>query len=116
MPNSNNVIRPPILQLDSSSEDGEGANGASVEGNKHELVALITGVVTENLQTQGRQMLTAFINPAADASNEVDNMDTIPDVVKSLRKFSADLSEYNSLKKSVDRGDSQVPRNTFRHS
>lgn len=104
MPNSNNVIFPPILQLDSSSEDGEGANGASVEVNKHELVALITGVVT------------AFINPAADASNEVDDMDTIPDVVKSLRKFSADLSEYNSLKKSVDRGDSQVLRNTFRHS
>lgn len=104
MPNSNNVIRPPILQLDSSSEDGEGANGASVEGNKHELVALITGVVT------------AFINPAADASNEVDDMDTIPDVVKSLRKFSANLSKYNSLKKGVDRGDSQVLRNTFRHS
>lgn len=118
MANQNNLIRPARLEhVADPPIPGPAPQPAPqlAQGiNPNDLVQLITRLVAETLQIQGRQIFNSIMNPAADINNEADqpinlvdnnlaDLDKIPDVVKSLREFSGQAHEFNSWKKSVDR-------------
>lgn len=75
----------------------------------------VTRLVTEALNREGRQIINSFLHPELDNSNNVDQvidpphannldgLDKIPDVVKSLREFSGQQGEFGSWRKSVER-------------
>lgn len=72
-------------------------------------------VITEIVKSESRQILQHLTSSSSDINNERDQgiesqhmtrleeMDKIPDVVKSLREFSGQAGEFSSWKKSVDR-------------
>ncbi|XP_017485830.1 PREDICTED: neuronal acetylcholine receptor subunit alpha-2 [Rhagoletis zephyria] len=85
------------------------------EINMEQLTNIITGVVTNILRQEGRNLVQAALNPNANFTNITDvtidstlannitELDKIPDVVRCLREFSGNPGEFNSWKKSVDR-------------
>lgn len=109
MANPNNLIRPPVI-----NQPPPPAPPIQPVLNQNDLVQLITRLVSETLHIQGRQIFNSIMNPAADINNDIDqpiniadnnlnDLDKIPDVVKSLREFSGQTHEFNSWKKSIDR-------------
>ncbi len=85
------------------------------EMNLEQLTNIISNVVTNILRQEGRNLVQAALNPNANFSNTTDvtidptltnnisELDKIPDVVRCLREFSGNPGEFNSWKKSVDR-------------
>lgn len=106
MANNNNPIRPAILTQNPPS---------SSPLNTNTLSETITRLVSEALQREGRAIINSILNPEVEGNNELDQtieaaqsenldgLDKIPDVVKSLREFSGNQGEFGSWRKSVER-------------
>lgn len=79
------------------------------------LTNLISSIVSQTLQTEGRNLIHSILNPNADHFAGIDqtinpdqrvninDLDKIPDVVRSLREFSGQPGEFSSWRKSVER-------------
>lgn len=111
MSNPQNLIRPPVLNAPPPTL-ATPANTTPL--SMDQLTEVISGIVTNMFQQQGRNMVQAALNPNASfsdvrditidtASPNISELDKIPDVVRCLREFSGAPGEFNSWKKSVDR-------------
>lgn len=101
MVNDTNILKPPVL----------GPSSSTSPFNLSELKQIIAEIV----RNENQQMLNEFSSVNVNDSNETDQtidaqhshnlneMDKIPDVVKSLREFSGQPGEFGSWRKSVDR-------------
>lgn len=90
-------------------------NDNNLEHLTPQLIVLVTEVVNRIFNNEGRQMINSILNPNAEISaardleirpehaNGITELDKIPDIVKSLREFSGNPTEFSSWKKSVDR-------------
>lgn len=108
MANPNNLIRPPILSVNQTEQN-------RVNMNPQELNAHISRIVSEAIASQVPQLIRQQNNPNndfLDVPNQIiqpqhrgnlNDLDKIPDVVKSIREFSSDRGEFSSWKKGVDR-------------
>lgn len=79
------------------------------------LDTLVSSIVCRILDQQGRSLVQSVLNPNAQRSpavdqtiapehlDKLDDLDKVPDVVRCLRNFSGDASEFSSWKKSVER-------------
>lgn len=122
MANYNNLIRPPILghhliqAPQVNIEEQELAENREEENMEEQAIRnLIAAVVAETFAQQGPALIKNLTNPSASFLNATDHvirpelrqnlndLDKIPDVVRSLREFSGEPSTFNSWKKSVDR-------------
>lgn len=113
MSNPSNLVRPPVLSTLPTQPTPSSSNASTF--NMDQLTNIITGVVNNIIKQQGRNLVQAALNPNAsfseftdisiDAnfSNNVCELDKIPDVVRCLREFSGNPGEFNSWEKSVDR-------------
>lgn len=111
MANPNNLIRPPINPINPNPPNPQIDNLA---GNPA-LTNLISSIVSQTLRTEGRNLVYSVLNPNADQfagidqiinpdqRGNVNDLDKIPDVVRSLREFSGQPGEFSSWRKSVDR-------------
>lgn len=80
-----------------------------------DLTEQVTRIVADVIKREGRLLINSLLNPGADINNDIDQtidttqtnniteMDRIPDVVKCLREFSGQPGEFSSWKKSVER-------------
>lgn len=116
MSNPNNLVRPPVFPLPPAPAQAPAQAPAPAQANDREnLENLITLIATNTFNNQGRNIIRNLLNPATDFNNvpdqiirpelrnELNDLDKIPDVVRCLREFSGDPSEFSSWKKSVDR-------------
>lgn len=108
MANQNNLVRPPILNPHNDPPSG------NAQLSLEDLKSLISNIASEVLRQQGPQVIQDTINPPVNLADlgdqritrQTDNltdMDKIPDVVKCLKEFSGQPGEFNSWKKSVER-------------
>lgn len=79
------------------------------------LQNLISAMITQAMQREGRQLIYSIMNPNADQFAGIDQginqdqmanigeMDKLPDIVRSLREFSGQPGEFSSWRKSVER-------------
>ena len=114
MSNPHNILRPPILNT-STNTDRPATSNTNATMSEQELVNLITKISSEVVNRQGPLMVQSTINPNANTNSVIDqcieeryannlgDLDKIPDVVKCLRDFDGNPSEFISWKKSVER-------------
>ncbi len=115
MSNPNNLVRPAVLNAHTPNPSPQPTASSSGSFNMDQLTNIVTGLVSNILRQEGRNMVQAALNPNANfsnisdvtidqsLSNNITELDKIPDVVRCLREFSGNPGEYNSWKKSVDR-------------
>lgn len=129
MANQNNLLRPPILNLEQPVIPAiENIEQQLIEENsrhrqRQELFQQNRNMEQEQLQTTIRQVLAEQFptlllkaqNPTHDFTNaenqeilpqfraNLADLDKIPDIVKSLREFSGNPAEFSSWKKGIDR-------------
>lgn len=108
MANPNNLIRPPTLSVSQTEQN-------RVNMNQQDLNAHISRIVSEAIASQVPQLIRQQNNPNSDfldAPNQIiqpqhranlNDLDKIPDVVKSIREFSGDRGEFSSWKNGVNR-------------
>lgn len=108
MSNPENLIRPAVLPQGSNRSPNS-------QISLDELSTLISNIATEIFTRQGPQLIQETLNPNAGPNivrdqeieerfrNNLGDLDKIPDIVKCLREFSGNQSEFNSWKKSVER-------------
>lgn len=112
MSNPQNLVRPPVLNAPPPTLAAPANTNNPL--TMDQLTEVISGIVTNMFQQQGRNMVQAALNPNASfsdvrditidtASPNISELDKIPDVVRCLREFSGAPGEFNSWKKSVDR-------------
>lgn len=112
----NHLIKDSIFNVPDNGAVNPNPSPSNVNATTNDdMINLITRLVAETLQIQGRQIFNSIMNPASDINNDVDasidagqdrnlaDMDKIPDVVKSLREFSGQPGEFSSWRKSVER-------------
>lgn len=100
MSNPNNLIRPPVVN----------AQGNQAPFNMRDLEMEIRRMITEAVQEQVRNPDSAR-NQVIDQDQVIDpqhrgqlnDLDRVPDVVRSLREFTGQPGEYSSWRKSVER-------------
>ena len=100
MSNPNNLIRPPVVNLQE--------NQATF--NMRDLEIEIRRMIGEEIQEQARNSNSAR-NQVIDQDKVIDpqhraqlnDLDRVPDVVRSLREFTGQPGEYSSWRKSVER-------------
>lgn len=113
MSNPNNLIRPPILNVNNS--DGQNNNGQNNNNNNSAINSANMEQTIARICAQQCQIAIAqFLRPSSDIAGEdetidvryrenLTDLDKVPDVVRSLREFSGKASEFSSWKKSVER-------------
>lgn len=105
MSNPQNLIRPPVLNNVNPSNAAP-----AVEGNVENDNDRIARICAQQCELAIRR----FLDPNSDVGgedqgieerfrNNLGDLDKVPDVVRSLREFSGNPSEYSSWKKSIDR-------------
>lgn len=120
MANPNNLIRPPVLNVQEQNlnvqppPQGQPQQANNVIANEA-LDRLVTGIINRVLRNEGRQIIQSIINPNSDQfigadqpilpqfRENLSELDKIPDVVRCLKDFTGQPGEFNSWKKSVDR-------------
>lgn len=111
MANPNNLIRPPVLNTPNPNP----IPNPSVEPHNSRMNTELENRISLICEQQCRNIVQSIINPNADINygndqtieeryrENLHDLDKIPDIVRSLREFSGNPSEFNSWKKSVDR-------------
>lgn len=104
---TDNILRAPILQLNETQPSGSGSENYI---NFEQLKEVIAQTVRSETQQIFDQITHANVklrhsDQTIDPKylNNLNDMDKIPDVVKSLREFSGQPGEFGSWKKSVER-------------
>lgn len=103
-----NILRPSVL------DNGDSATSSTASNTNSFDFIQLKNIVSEIIRNENQQIIYQLTHPNSDNSLDndqtIDNtdinlneMDRIPDVVKSLREFSGNPAEYGSWKKSVDR-------------
>ena len=106
-----------ILENQNSSfqSSSSNTNPSSDINSTPELNILISSIVRQVFDSEGRNLVQNLLNPyhdqfqgndqiiSVDQRNKLEDLDKIPDVVRCLRTFSGDPQEFNSWKKSVER-------------
>lgn len=110
---NDDIIRPPKLATPIASTSGTQSNQNVSSVN--ELEMLIGSIVQSTLQRQGKEMINSILNPNADNlnftdqvidaqhQNNLNDLDRIPDIVRSLKDFTGEPGQFSSWRKSVDR-------------
>ena len=112
MTSPHNIIRPSLLSNNPTPTQTTTPNPAPQVSP--ELNNLIKNMLTQMLQTDGQTIIQSFLNNNPNQNitdqtiderfrNDMSELDKIPDVVRSLRDFSGNASEFSSWKKSVER-------------
>lgn len=109
MSNPQNLARPAIVpQQNPPVQQNNNINHV-------ELQNLVTSMVAQALQRDGRRIVHSIMNPSSDQFAGIDqvinpdqqgnisDLDKIPDVVRNLREFSGQPGEFSSWRKSVER-------------
>lgn len=106
MANPNNLIRPPVL--------GHNTTPPPAQQISPDLANIIRAMVSQAIEASGPELVRTTLgnnnNPIIKDQtieeqyrNNMAEMDKVPDVVRSLREFSGNASEFSSWKKSVER-------------
>lgn len=104
MANPNNLVRPPVLNIPNPP----------IPQIQPNVNAIDIDAIRQMCAEQSRNVVRQILNPNADISGidqdieeryrgNLTELDKIPDVVRCLREFSGNQSEYSSWKKSVER-------------
>lgn len=112
MSQNNDVIKP--SRFGAANEEIQNPT-ASQNSNSSQTFNLtdLKNLISELIREESRTIANAILNPEPQISNDMDQpidrgldlegMDKIPDIVKSLRDFSGQPGQFGSWKKSVDR-------------
>lgn len=113
MATPNNPIRPAILNINNSN--GQNNNGQNNTNNSNEINSVnMEQTIARICAHQCQLAIAQFLRPSTEISGEdetideryrgnLTDLDKVPDVVRSLREFSGQASEFSSWKKSVER-------------
>ncbi|XP_075151143.1 uncharacterized protein LOC142225255 [Haematobia irritans] len=114
MSNPNNLIRPPILTPPNNQPNNPNIPPIPPINHNAQSEADIINVVTRICREQCRNVVENMLNPNADISGidqgideryreNLTDLDKVPDIVRCLREFSGNHTEFSSWKKSVER-------------
>lgn len=101
MANPNNLVRPPIInQAPGNQVPNPQILTAEIEA---QIVNLVRRAYREEQQISNREEIIVDQGIDAQHNNNLVDLDKIPDIVKCLRDFSGNPTEFGSWKKSVER-------------
>lgn len=113
MSNPNNLVRPSILNNPQPPGPNNPPNPQNPLNNP-QMEAAIVNLVTQICRENCRSIVENILDPNADiiAGDQIieeryrenlNDMDKVPDIVRCLREFSGNPSEFSSWRKSVER-------------
>lgn len=110
MSNPGNLIRPPVLQnVNQSPAPNPNPNPILAPQTEEMITALIRRVCIQEFENMVRVTADSNSNTLSDQEifdeqrGNLADLERVPDIVKSLREFSGNSSEFSSWRKSVDR-------------
>lgn len=110
MSNPGNLIRPPVLQnVNQSPAPNPNPNPILAPQTEEMITALIRRVCIQEFENMVRVTADSNSNTLPDQEifdeqrGNLADLERVPDIVKSLREFSGNSSEFSSWRKSVDR-------------
>ncbi|GBO99947.1 Retrovirus-related Gag polyprotein from transposon HMS-Beagle [Eumeta japonica] len=105
MANPNNLIRPPVINPVPAGISQEQFN---------QLQTNLLGSLRQLFLTEGRTLISNVINPTQEFANlpdqiiderynnNLEDLEKVPDIIKSLREFSGKHTEFSSWRKSIE--------------
>lgn len=115
MSNPNNLIRPAVLSQQNPSVGNPTVPTGLNQDQFNQLQLTLLDSLKQLFLTEGKTLVNNIINPSQEFanlpdqtidvrySNNLEDLEKVPDVVKSLREFSGKHAEFSSWKKSIER-------------